>query len=100
MVEMAVVELRTLPLGFRFHPTDEELVTHYLKGKITGRINSESEVIPEIDVCKCEPWDLPGTTSSANCPRRLIAPLCSRFFYPFLGILCSLVVHGNLYWDC
>uniref|UniRef100_A0A0A9CTY0 NAC domain-containing protein n=1 Tax=Arundo donax TaxID=35708 RepID=A0A0A9CTY0_ARUDO len=56
---MTVMELKKLPLGFRFHPTDEELVRHYLKGKITGQINGESEVIPEIDFCKCEPWDLP-----------------------------------------
>ncbi|XP_072993534.1 uncharacterized protein [Typha latifolia] len=56
---MTVVPLESLPLGFRFHPTDEELVNHYLKGKITGRIKSEVEVIPEVDVCKCEPWDLP-----------------------------------------
>ncbi|KAF0900681.1 hypothetical protein E2562_034387 [Oryza meyeriana var. granulata] len=56
---MTVMELKKLPLGFRFHPTDEELVRHYLKGKITGQIRSETEVIPEIDVCKCEPWDLP-----------------------------------------
>ncbi|OAY73162.1 NAC domain-containing protein 14 [Ananas comosus] len=54
------VPLQSLPLGFRFHPTDEELVNHYLKRKINGRIKSEAEVIPEIDVCKCEPWDLPG----------------------------------------
>lgn len=56
---MTVVPLKSLPLGFRFHPTDEELVNHYLKGKITGRLHCEIEVIPEIDVCKCEPWDLP-----------------------------------------
>nr|CAD1840922.1 unnamed protein product [Ananas comosus var. bracteatus] len=56
---MTVVPLESLPLGFRFHPTDEELVNHYLKRKITGRIRAEIEVIPEIDVCKCEPWDLP-----------------------------------------
>ncbi|KAK8934599.1 NAC domain-containing protein 78 [Platanthera zijinensis] len=56
---MTVVPSKSLPLGFRFHPTDEELVNHYLKGKITGRLRSEIEVIPEIDVCKCEPWDLP-----------------------------------------
>jgi len=84
MAKTAVMELRTLPLGFRFHPTDEELVTHYLKGKITGQINSEAEVIPEIDVCKCEPWDLPGTSLLSSLlivrPRRLIARLCSRFF--------------------
>ncbi|KAJ4803702.1 NAC domain-containing protein 14 [Rhynchospora pubera] len=56
---MAVIPLETLPLGFRFRPTDEELVNHYLKRKITGEIQAEREVIPEIDVCKCEPWDLP-----------------------------------------
>ncbi|CAL9131228.1 unnamed protein product [Musa acuminata var. zebrina] len=49
-----------LPVGFRFHPTDEELVSHYLRGKNTGRIKPHDDVIPEIDVCKCEPWDLPG----------------------------------------
>ena len=62
------MELKALPLGFRFHPTDEELVRHYLKGKITGQIKAEVEVIPEIDVCKCEPWDLPGT-AAARCER-------------------------------
>ncbi|CAL9154601.1 unnamed protein product [Musa hybrid cultivar] len=57
--EMAVLSVESLPLGFRFRPTDVELVNHYLKGKITGRIKSEDEVISEIDICKCEPWDLP-----------------------------------------
>lgn len=57
---MTAIALQLLPLGFRFDPTDEELVNHYLKRKITGRSKSEVEVIPEVDVCKCEPWDLPG----------------------------------------
>lgn len=60
---MDAVSVESLPLGFRFRPTDAELVNHYLKGKITGRIKSEIEVIPEIDVCKCEPWDVPGDHS-------------------------------------
>lgn len=50
----------SLPPGFRFHPTDEELVAYYLKRKINGR-KIELEVIPEVDLYKCEPWDLPGT---------------------------------------
>lgn len=50
----------SLPPGFRFHPTDEELVAYYLERKITGR-SIELEIIPEVDLYKCEPWDLPGT---------------------------------------
>ncbi|XVF12816.1 hypothetical protein REPUB_Repub08aG0152700 [Reevesia pubescens] len=56
---MAVLSMETLPLGFRFRPTDEELINHYLRLKVNGR-HSEVQVIPEIDVCKWEPWDLPG----------------------------------------
>ncbi|KAK9266669.1 hypothetical protein L1049_000831 [Liquidambar formosana] len=48
----------SLPPGFRFHPTDEELVAYYLDRKITGR-RIELEIIPEVDLYKCEPWDLP-----------------------------------------
>ncbi|XP_028799757.1 NAC domain-containing protein 86-like [Neltuma alba] len=48
----------SLPPGFRFHPTDEELVAYYLERKITGR-SIELEIIPEVDLYKCEPWDLP-----------------------------------------
>ncbi|KAK9106467.1 hypothetical protein Syun_022478 [Stephania yunnanensis] len=48
----------SLPPGFRFHPTDEELVAYYLKRKINRR-KIELEIIPEVDLYKCEPWDLP-----------------------------------------
>ncbi|CAL0301404.1 unnamed protein product [Lupinus luteus] len=49
----------SLPPGFRFHPTDEELVAYYLKRKINGR-KIDLEIIAEVDLYKCEPWDLPG----------------------------------------
>lgn len=46
-----------LPPGFRFHPTDEELVNYYLKKKIQGQ-EIELDIIPEVDLYKCEPWEL------------------------------------------
>ncbi|KAJ8442211.1 hypothetical protein Cgig2_005151 [Carnegiea gigantea] len=49
----------TLPPGFRFHPTDEELVAYYLKRKINGH-KIDLEIIPEIDLYQLEPWELPG----------------------------------------
>jgi len=55
-------ELR-LPPGFRFHPTDEELVVQYLKRKVFS-FPLPASVIPEVDVCKSDPWDLPGVYSS------------------------------------
>jgi hypothetical protein len=48
-----------LPPGFRFHPTDEELVNYYLKRKVHG-LSIELDIIPEVDLYKCEPWDLAG----------------------------------------
>ncbi|KAK7385158.1 hypothetical protein VNO78_30870 [Psophocarpus tetragonolobus] len=48
-----------LPPGFRFHPTDEELVLHYLCRKCATQ-QIAVPVIAEIDLYKFDPWDLPG----------------------------------------
>ncbi|KAE8686882.1 ONAC010 protein [Hibiscus syriacus] len=48
-----------LPPGFRFHPTDEELVVQYLRRKVLAW-PLPATIIPEVDVCKADPWDLPG----------------------------------------
>ncbi|KAF6171824.1 hypothetical protein GIB67_007345 [Kingdonia uniflora] len=47
-----------LPPGFRFHPTDEELITHYLSEKVLDG-NFQASAISEVDLNKCEPWNLP-----------------------------------------
>ncbi|KAL2521252.1 NAC domain-containing protein 2 [Forsythia ovata] len=48
-----------LPAGFRFHPTDEELVVHYLCRKCAGQSISVP-IIADIDLYKFDPWDLPA----------------------------------------
>ncbi|XP_010276467.1 PREDICTED: NAC transcription factor 25-like isoform X2 [Nelumbo nucifera] len=48
----------TLPPGFRFHPTDEELILHYLRNKATSSLYPVS-LIAEVDIYKFDPWDLP-----------------------------------------
>ncbi|CAK8536279.1 unnamed protein product [Lathyrus sativus] len=47
------------PPGFRFHPSDEELIVHYLQNKIKSRPLPAS-VIAEIDLYKYNPWELPN----------------------------------------
>lgn len=60
-----------LPPGFRFHPTDEELITFYLLKKVLDNTFS-GRAIAEVDLNKCEPWELPGESS--------------LFFFSFYGL--------------
>nr|CAN70712.1 hypothetical protein VITISV_027052 [Vitis vinifera] len=55
---MSIIEMveSRLPPGFRFHPKDEELICDYLMKKVTS---SESSLFIEVDLNKCEPWDIP-----------------------------------------
>ncbi|WOL10004.1 NAC domain-containing protein [Canna indica] len=46
-----------VPPGFRFHPTDEELVGYYLKKKVASQ-KIDLDVIRDIDLYRIEPWDL------------------------------------------
>nr|XP_027091566.1 NAC domain-containing protein 17-like isoform X1 [Coffea arabica] len=50
---------KIFPPGFRFHPTDEELVLYYLKKKMCRRRHL-LDVIGETDVYKWDPEELPG----------------------------------------
>ncbi|WOL03389.1 NAC domain-containing protein [Canna indica] len=50
-----------LPPGFRFHPRDDELVCDYLMKKVSGSGGSGAchPMLLDVDLNKCEPWDLP-----------------------------------------
>ncbi|KAK7410885.1 hypothetical protein VNO78_02082 [Psophocarpus tetragonolobus] len=44
--------------GYRFRPTDVELIQYFLKRKVQGK-KIPSDVITELDLYKYAPWDLP-----------------------------------------
>ncbi|PUZ65904.1 hypothetical protein GQ55_3G263000 [Panicum hallii var. hallii] len=75
----------SLPPGFRFHPTDVELVSYYLKRKIMGK-KLIVDAISEVDLYKFPPWDLPDKSSLRSkdlewfffCPRDKKYPNGSR----------------------
>ncbi|PIN06155.1 hypothetical protein CDL12_21290 [Handroanthus impetiginosus] len=48
-----------LPPGFRFYPTDEELVVHFLHRK-ADLLPCHPDVIPDLDLYPIDPWDLDG----------------------------------------
>lgn len=49
--------------GFRFYPTEEELISFYLHNKLEGEkehLNRViNRVIPLLDIYEFNPWDLP-----------------------------------------
>jgi len=54
-----------LPPGFRFHPTDEELVMQYLRRKVFS-CPLPASIIPDIPLSRFDPWDLPVAASAAS----------------------------------
>lgn len=45
--------------GFRFHPTEEELIEFYLRRKVEGK-HFNIELIASLDLYRYDPWELPG----------------------------------------
>lgn len=62
--------------GFRFHPTDEELVSFYLRRKLDNKPIS-IDLIKQIDIYKYDPWDLPSMSTNSY----------EVFFFSFLNFL-------------
>lgn len=63
----------SLPPGFRFYPTDEELLVQYLCRKVAG-YQFSLQIIAEIDLYKFDPWVLPSKSQN---------PFLICLFYPY-----------------
>ncbi len=68
-----------MPPGFRFQPTDEQLVVDYLQRR-TAAQPCVTPDITDIDVYNVDPWQLPGA------------------IYMRTLICMSLTTYGALYW--
>ncbi|GAB4841732.1 hypothetical protein Ancab_022454 [Ancistrocladus abbreviatus] len=87
---------RSLPPGFRFYPSDEELVCHYLQKKIANEQVCKGTLV-EIDLHICEPWQLPGRLKRIHPPP---SPCCLFFRFKFPSFpfhFLSMHVFGSLF---
>lgn len=66
-----------LPIGFRFRPTDEELLLHYLRRKALS-CPLPADIIPVADLARLHPWDLPGEADGERYFFHLPATGCWR----------------------
>lgn len=58
--------MEEMPPGFRFYPTEEELVSFYLTNKLQEQSTTTTNinrVIPLLHIYAFEPWQLPSTIS-------------------------------------
>ncbi|CAD6216650.1 unnamed protein product [Miscanthus lutarioriparius] len=59
MMSAAKAATSQLPPGFRFHPTDDELILHYLRNRAASA-PCPVPIIADVDIYKFDPWDLPA----------------------------------------
>jgi hypothetical protein len=59
-----------LPPGFRFHPSDEEIITFYLIPKVMDS-NFTTLAIGDLNINNSEPWELPSKHSYYYIPHSL-----------------------------
>ncbi|VAI72330.1 hypothetical protein VPH35_122124 [Triticum aestivum] len=74
-----------LPPGFRFQPTDMEIITFYLVPKVLKKV-FDTTVVKEVDLNKCEPWDL---LNKVNMGEK------GRYFFSQKGLKYSTGIRTN-----
>ncbi|XVF18300.1 hypothetical protein REPUB_Repub11eG0009400 [Reevesia pubescens] len=98
--------------GFRFHPTDEELLRFYLRRKVEKK-PIKIELIKQMDIYKYDPWDLPKASSEGESDsyffckrgrkyRNSIRPnrVTGSGFWKATGIDKSVYSHGGEDHEC
>ncbi|XP_043813714.1 NAC domain-containing protein 101 [Manihot esculenta] len=74
--------LAQLPVGYKFLPTDEELVIHYLMNKLLNRL-LPANIAPDIDAS--EFYSKPPNSLSVSFPLSMVSPSCGeREWYFFI----------------
>ena len=78
--------MEDMPPGFRFYPTEEELVSFYLHNKLEGNREDLNQlmnrVIPVVDIYDYNPWDLTRNLIYSFVFFSLVSPLCILFEFP------------------
>jgi hypothetical protein len=59
--------------GFRFHPTEEELIEFYLRRKVEGK-RFNVQLITFLDLYRYDPWELPGLLPDDACTAFIYIP--------------------------
>ncbi|KAH1079615.1 hypothetical protein GLYMA_19G259500v4 [Glycine max] len=57
-----------VPPGFRFHPTEEELLQYYLRKKVSNE-KIDLDVIRDVDLNRLEPWDIQEMCKIGSSPQ-------------------------------
>ncbi|KAJ6724158.1 putative proteinC DOMAIN-CONTAINING PROTEIN 12 [Salix viminalis] len=68
MVNLSINGQSQVPPGFRFHPTEEELLHYYLRKKVAYE-RIDLDVIREVDLNKLEPWDIQEKCKIGSTPQ-------------------------------
>ncbi|XP_048136927.1 NAC domain-containing protein 90-like isoform X2 [Rhodamnia argentea] len=59
--------MEELPPGYRFYPTEEELVSFYLRNQLGGRRQDMHRAVPVVDVYGIDPCQLPRLAGRLCC---------------------------------
>lgn len=77
--------MENMPPGYRFYPTEEELISFYLHNKLEGEREDMNRVIPVVDIYDYNPSQLPrkNLTYILYSPHLPLSLFIFLFFFPF-----------------